>query len=176
MCGGCGGGGRAHRLWEDAAGRPDAAGVRARRRAVGRFVSGIRWQVREWHGSWLVRTPSGRTRHVATLDELFAVLPAVHLPTSRAGLPADRQRVRSMPPADWHVQGALVWLGAARAAGLTAELALPVDADRALRVELVQGELGTLAQGPGDGSVRLTAYAASDLLDDLLLTAGAGAR
>lgn len=171
MCGGCGGGGRAARLWEDAAGRPDAAGIRARVRALDRLLAGTRWQVRDWHGSWLLRSPSGGCRHVATLDELFHQLPIVDLPTASAAA-ADRQAVRSTPPAGWHVQGALVWLAAARAAGASAELGLPLAADRCLRVELVQGEIGTLVHEPGDGAVHLAASAAPALLEDLLVTAG----
>lgn len=166
MCGACGGGGRSGPLWEDGAGRVDAAGRRARVRAVGRLTASSQWRVRDWHGSWSTVSPTGSSGHAATLDELFTMLPAVILPL----VAAEQETVSAAPPPGWHVQAALVWVAAARAAGVSAQLVLPIDTDRALRVDLADAQPVTTV--PGDGRVHVTGSSATELLTSLLRTAG----
>lgn len=129
MCAGCGGGGRPAPSWEDAAGRLDTDGQRARVRAVGRLLAGSRWKAEPWHGSWSVSGPTGQRHHAADLDALFALVPVP--PRVTTGEPT---RAATPAPAGWHVQAGMVWVAAARAAGLSGAVVLPTTNGEALRL------------------------------------------
>jgi hypothetical protein len=145
----------------------DAAGIRVRARALARLIDGTRWRVTPWHGSWVVTDPAGRQRHAPDLDAVFRILPTI-APAVAATEPGT---VAEEPvPPGWHVQAALVWVGAARAAGIAAELTLPAVGGPGLAVRV--GPAGVVAHvADGVDRVVVRAPGAAVLLASLLQTA-----
>ncbi len=169
MCGACGGGGRAGPAWEDAAGRPDVDGRRARARAVRRLLDGTRWKAEPWHSGWVVTGPTGQRHHAADLDALFALLPAPALPTA-----GDKSLAAAAPRSGWHVQAGLVWVAAARSAGLEATVLLPDDAGGRLQLRLPGNRtpVETRHEPAAERQIEVECSSAEAVLASLLTVAG----
>ncbi|MDQ1648700.1 MAG: hypothetical protein QOG60_757 [Frankiaceae bacterium] len=94
-----------------------------------RLLAGSRWTAEPWHGSWAVSGPTGQRHHAADLDALFGL---VRVPLQ---LMTGEPTLATTPaPAGWHLQAGLVWVAAARAAGLVGAVVLPGADDEALRL------------------------------------------
>ena len=119
MCGACGTG-RAAAPWEDVLAGAGPAERASRAAAAGRLLTGRRWRVTPWRGGYLLATPTGAARPVASLDELWAAVGRPWSATTR-----DQRWARTPVPAGWDPQAATVWGAAAAHAGTLTAVELP---------------------------------------------------
>lgn len=157
MCGSCGTG-RVAAPWEDVLAGAGPAQRTARAAAAGRLLTGRRVRVAPWRGGYLLATPTGAARPVASLDELWAAVGSRSEPTG------EQRWARAGAPAGWDPQAAAVWVAAAAHAGTLTAAELPACGRVAFRDGTAHAErapdatqVGVLGPEPG--------AALDDLLD-----------
>ena len=160
MCGACGTG-RVAAPWEDVLAGAGPAERAARAAAARRLLSAQRMRVTPWRGGYLLATPTGAARPVASLGELWAA--AGPVPPPPAG---QHGWARAAAPVGWDLQAAAVWISAAARSGTLAAAELPggavgFAADGTASVEHRSGtKVGILGPDPGTALADLLGFAA----------------